>query len=246
MSTLSKSAWRAQIRAQRKALALATATEPALMYDAGPTVCAADSSGAVPTDAGTDLLSAAGRGLARVGLDWLASLNAPHPQMTVCAYVSMDQEPPTVPLMEAWAAAGHTVYVPVCEPNFHLSWVRWLPGVPMARSTLAPVMEPVGPRLPFTALGSTVAGASTSADTHPPVQALVIPALAVDTSGVRLGQGGGYYDRFLATIPALPIAAVVHPHELLAPGLLPHDSLDVRVNYALTPTGFQRCELSVL
>ncbi|POH74070.1 5-formyltetrahydrofolate cyclo-ligase [Arthrobacter glacialis] len=173
---------------------------------------------------------AAGPKLARVGLDWLASLDMLAPAaagMTACAYVSMGHEPPTAPLLEAWTAAGHTVYVPVCEPEYRLSWTLWHPGIQMAKSPLAPVMEPVGPRLSFAALGS--------------VEAILIPALAVDTAGVRLGQGGGYYDRFLATIPALPVAAVVYAHELVAPGLLPHDFLDARVTHALTPAGYQRC-----
>lgn len=235
MSTGSKADWRARIRTQRRALASTTGTFSSLTADAGSRTPAAGPPDAAVTEAGagpgTDRIAAAGPGLARVGLDWLASLESPSAAMTVCAYVSTGQEPPTGPLLAAWVAAGHTVYVPVCEPEFQLGWTRWHPGIQMARSALAPVMEPVGARLPFAGLG--------------PVQAILIPALAVDTAGVRLGQGGGYYDRFLATLPPLPLplAAVVYAHELVAPGLLPHDSLDVRVTYALTPAGYRRCIL---
>lgn len=94
-------------------------------------------------------------------------------------------------------------------------------------------MEPVGPRQAFAALG--------------PVAALLLPALAADTSGVRLGQGGGYYDRFLASLrttkngglPGVPAAAVVYDHEVLEPHQLPHDALDQPVDYLLTPEAFR-------
>ncbi|AIY01625.1 hypothetical protein ART_2026 [Arthrobacter sp. PAMC 25486] len=177
-------------------------------------------------------------GLTRVGLDWfralLAAREADDGGPAVCAYISMGSEPPTGPLLAALHAAGCAVYVPVCEPGFQLGWVRWFPGVDMARSRFAPVLEPVGERFPYTQLGQ--------------VLAVLVPALAVDGSGTRMGQGGGYYDRFLAgvgTPPAgptalVPVAAVVHVNEVFAAGMLPRDPLDIPVEFALTPGGMQR------
>lgn len=183
-----------------------------------------------------------GAGLAAAGLAWLASIEADGPaeftdrdsgRPSVCAYISGGNEPPTGPLLEALVAAGFLVYVPVCEPDFQLSWTRWQPGADLARSALAPVMEPVGPRFAFKLLGH--------------VGAILVPALAVDSSGVRLGQGGGYFDRFLAALPSgtqpgrpgVPLAAVVHDDEVFPAGLLPHDSHDAAVAFALTPSGHQ-------
>ena len=212
-----KAAWRARLRAQRRDMQVSP-----------------------PSD------SAAG--LARAGIGWLTTLREPvNPRNSggaqaksgagfdtdggagtprcVCAYISMGNEPPTGQLLDALAAAGHIVYVPVCEPNFQLTWTRWSPGAQMAPSLLAPVMEPMGVRLPFAQLGA--------------VRAIFVPALAVDASGVRLGQGGGYYDRFLANVTAVPLAAVIYAHEFLSAGSLPRAPLDVPVAYAITPAGHQ-------
>ena len=44
---------------------------------------------------------------------------------------------------------------------------------------------------------------------------VIAPALAVDTTGARLGQGGGWYDRALEHIrPGVPVIALVFPEEL--------------------------------
>lgn len=207
MSTLEKAAWRATLRASRQ--------------EAGSVTSAA-------------AWAALGVDLSRTALRWLETLDSSvnatggagsgrGAGTAVCAYISTGGEPPTGALLEALVDAGHTVYVPVCEPGKQLSWTPWHAGVEMVRSRLAPVMEPSGPRLPFNQLDS--------------VQAIFVPALAADRSGVRLGQGGGYYDRFLAVVASVPVAAVVHDHEVLAAGLLPHDELDVPVDCLVTPAG---------
>lgn len=186
-----------------------------------------------------------GQKVARVGLDWLAALSAAkEPELSadkepddggpsVCAYISMGSEPATGALLAVLHASGYAVHVPVCEPGFRLAWVPWFPGVDMVKSRFAPVMEPVGERRSFTQLV--------------PVLAVLVPALAVDRSGTRMGQGGGYYDRFLAglgTPPAgpnasVPVAAVVHEYEVLEAGELPREVYDLPVAFALTPGGLQ-------
>lgn len=158
--------------------------------------------------------------LAESALTWLKTFD--DGKAAVCAYISTGAEPPTTGLLKALAESGRSVYVPVCEPGHQLSWVLWHEEVPMARSLLAPVLEPVGQRHAFEELGQ--------------VAALFIPALAVDLSGTRLGQGGGYYDRFLA-LRARKVAAVVYEHEVLPAGRLPHDDLDMAIAAAVTPSG---------
>jgi 5-formyltetrahydrofolate cyclo-ligase len=65
------------------------------------------------------------------------------------------------------------------------------------------------------------------------IDLLIIPALAVDKSGNRLGKGKGFYDRFLKDFPG-PSYAVVHDTEVLA--LLPAEPHDQKLSGAVTPT----------
>lgn len=64
---------------------------------------------------------------------------------------------------------------------------------------------------------------------------VVVPALAVDGSGMRLGKGAGYYDRALAGL-RVPVAAVVFDHEVVQD--VPHNNLDAPVDAVITPSGF--------
>jgi 5-formyltetrahydrofolate cyclo-ligase len=74
---------------------------------------------------------------------------------------------------------------------------------------------------------------------------VIVPALAVDHGGVRLGRGGGSYDRALARVKAgTPVIALLHDGELAhkVPAL-PHDQ---RVTAVITPTtGMLRLPLGV-
>lgn len=87
------------------------------------------------------------------------------------------------------------------------------------------IAEPTGPKL----------GAEAFIEAH----LRLIPALAYDINGNRLGQGGGYYDRLLALLPpsaqGCSTLGVVFAREILDG--LPHDRWDARLNYALTEEG---------
>lgn len=184
---------------------------------------------------------AAAAAIARHGLQWASGL-ARGRQGTFAAYLGVGAEPPTLPLLTALTDAGHRVLLPVCEPEIELSWVYWTPQSGFARSRYAPIQEPVGERH-----GTAVMRDAT---------AIILPATAVDFAGNRIGQGGGYYDKFLAalaTLPpasghasdasdaaALPTAAVVYDMEVLPAGSIPAESFDRKVDAALTPGGILR------
>ena len=70
--------------------------------------------------------------------------------------------------------------------------------------------------------------------------AVVMPALAVAEDGMRLGQGGGYYDRFLAELPqAMPTVALVFEDELLPAGAIPAEPTDRPVDGVVTAAGLR-------
>lgn len=112
-----------------------------------------------------------------------ASEDLKQEKLVIAAYLPVSIEPPIMDALTALFEAGHKILVPVVEPRRQLSWVHWTPHVEFEKNSLG-ISEPVGER------------AGTEAFTHAHVR--FIPALAYDLAGSRLGQGGGYYDRFLS------------------------------------------------
>ena len=186
-------------------------------------------------------LESAGEAIARHGLAWAAELTGGRPG-TFAAYLGVGVEPPTLPLLTALHSVGHRILLPVCEPELALSWVYWTPASESVRSRYAPIQEPAGERHDTAVMHST--------------SGIFLPATAVDFSGNRIGQGGGYYDKFLAALAALlpplplasdggllppvPTAAVVYTSEVLPAGSIPAESFDRKVANALTPGGLLR------
>ena len=65
------------------------------------------------------------------------------------------------------------------------------------------------------------------------IEVVVVPALRIDRSGYRLGQGGGYYDRALPQLAAWSIG-LIHPDEISSEDL-PREPWDRPVDAAATP-----------
>lgn len=128
----------------------------------------------------------------------------------VAAYEPMRTEPGSVGLLERLAANGMQVLVPVTLPDRDLDWAVRGPGGKV--------------------------GGSLGLDAVSRVDAVLVPALAVDRDGVRLGRGGGSYDRALARCsPGCRLLALVFDDEVL--DALPNEPWDVAVHAAITPTG---------
>ena len=120
---------------------------------------------------------------------------------TVAAYYSIGTEPDTHGLIFALWKRGSYVVLPVLLPDGDLDWASYEGPdslAPGPRGLLQPV-EPVrGP--------GTVARADV----------VLVPALAVDVSGNRLGRGGGSYDRALARVGGqVPTIGLIYDGELL-------------------------------
>ena len=99
-----------------------------------------------------------------------------------------------------------------------LQWGEYHPGgLVQARFGLR---EPADPLLPADAIATATV--------------VLVPALAVDRAGVRLGRGAGFYDRSLPlAAPLARLVAVVRDDELV--DRLPAEPHDVRMTHALTP-----------
>jgi 5-formyltetrahydrofolate cyclo-ligase len=139
----------------------------------------------------------------------------------VAAYAGVDEEPPTRALLDALVAGGASLLLPVVDGD-HLDWAAyagWTSLRAVHWGLLEPAGEPLGP--------AALAGADL----------VIVPALAVDASGHRLGRGRGYYDRTLGLVRREQRVAMVYSSELVA--AIPTESHDEQVGWALTPDGLQ-------
>jgi 5-formyltetrahydrofolate cyclo-ligase len=142
---------------------------------------------------------------------------------TICAYVPVGSEPGSAELIDSLQRRGVRVLLPVARHDaaglpVPLQWGEYRPGgLVQARFGLR---EPAEPWLPVDAIAAAAV--------------VLVPALAVDRAGVRLGRGAGFYDRSLPlAAPGARLVAVVRDDELV--DRLPAEPHDVRMTHALTP-----------
>ena len=98
---------------------------------------------------------------------------------------------------------------------------------------------------PGDAMASAAWGIAEPLDDKPIVEpdVLLVPLLAFDARGHRLGYGGGFYDRTLADLRAKKkVVAVGLAYDELKVDGVPTESYDQRLDWVLTPSGPQRCQ----
>ncbi|MFE9373839.1 5-formyltetrahydrofolate cyclo-ligase [Streptomyces sp. NPDC006711] len=146
---------------------------------------------------------------------------------TVAAYVSVGREPGTRALIDALRARGVRVLLPVLLADNDLDWAVYAGPehlLPAGRGLLEPDGERLGP--------SAVTGAD----------AVLLPGLAVDARGMRLGRGGGSYDRVLARVEASgsapALVVLLYANEVVA--RVPEEPHDHPVRAVVTPCGVTR------
>lgn len=118
--------------------------------------------------------------------DHLLALPEVRRAATVASYVSVGSEPGTGLLLEALHTQGKRVIVPVVLPDLDLDWAVH-PGTGAGLATRRGLLEPEGPPLGVDAIATA--------------DVVLVPGLAVDDAGYRIGKGGGCYDRALARVP---------------------------------------------
>jgi 5-formyltetrahydrofolate cyclo-ligase len=142
---------------------------------------------------------------------------------TICAYVPVKTEPGAIEMLDMLVRRSARVLLPVARTGAEdvplpLRWGEYRPGA-LTRGRWG-LLEPPEPWLPSSALAE--AGL------------VLVPALAVDRTGVRLGRGRGFYDRSLSNRdPRAWLIAMVRDEELVDE--LPADPHDVPMTHAITP-----------
>ncbi|WP_067275973.1 5-formyltetrahydrofolate cyclo-ligase [Streptomyces jeddahensis] len=150
---------------------------------------------------------------------------------TVAAYVSVGSEPGTRALLDALHARGVRVLLPVLLADNDLDWAVYegadsLVGV--RHPGKIELLEPAGARL--------------GPDAVLEADAVLLPGLAVDARGMRLGRGGGSYDRVLGRLeragadPALVV--LLYDSEVVEH--VPEEPHDRPVHAVVTPSGVRR------
>ena len=141
----------------------------------------------------------------------------------VAGFYPMPPEIDVLPSLIAFAGTGHTVSLPVVVGRGQpLIFRSWMPGAALASGVLGIPYPPEG-----------------NPEVEPSI--LLVPLLAFDRRGHRLGYGGGYYDRTLADLRAKgPVFAIGVGYAFQEVDEVPADSIDQRVDAIATDAGAER------
>jgi 5-formyltetrahydrofolate cyclo-ligase len=157
---------------------------------------------------------------ARGRLLGLPELQAPR---NVMVFASFGSEIPTEDLITGLRAQGHRVLLPIVEEDALLA-VRFEPGDPMVETTYGP-REPAA-RVPID---------------PDEIDVVIIPGLAFDRRGRRLGYGGSYYDRYLPLLSSHALKVGIGFHQQLVEEV-PSGSGDVRLDMVVSDQEVVRCQ----
>ena len=147
--------------------------------------------------------------------EFLATTTEFHDAQVIASYISYGDEPDTRALNAALIKNGKVLLVPRINGD-QLQWVQWS-GDQESLTSKKKILEPTGD----------------SYNELSDIQVIVVPALRIDRSGYRLGQGGGYYDRALPQLNAWSIG-LIHPDEISSEDL-PREDWDIPLQAAATP-----------
>ena len=171
----------------------------------------------------------AAEAIAARGSALVSELRGPSGQAVVSGFASLPEELNVWPLLRRLAGAGVPLALPVvAKKGRPLVFRAWMPGDAMDKGVWGipepkadkPVLEP---------------------------DILLVPLLAFDAHGCRLGYGGGFYDRTLAGLRAIkPVVAIGLAYDEQRVNAVPHLDYDQRLDWVLTPSGPIRCQHDAL
>lgn len=200
--------------------------------------------------------------IGRAVVETLAAFRAPAASATAARPVRLGlyvhcaklREVDTTPLLDAALALRHAeVYVPIVDPpgagDDAAPSMRFLRVRSLARDLEPKTMGILEPK-EFLDDGVTPRENLEDAGFDPPLDVLLMPGLAFETSGARLGRGGGFYDAFLqryrrgcrrAGANPPPTLALAFAPQVFAPGAVPAAAHDQPVDALATPDGIVAC-----
>ncbi len=155
---------------------------------------------------------------ARVAQAFIDSIDIPA-HSVIAGYAPLKGEVDSGPLLRELAAMGHDIALPVAEAGKPLSFHLWRPGDPLIPG----------------AFGAREPGGRAAAQ-RPRI--LVVPLVAFDAQGWRLGRGGGFYDRTIAELRAAgPVVTAGVAFAAQRVPQVPREDHDQRLDWIVTEEG---------
>ena len=132
---------------------------------------------------------------------------------TIVAYYSLPDEVDTHHLVEELVMEGKTVYLPRVIDAENMVLCRYT-GLESLKEGAFGIMEPIGEKIPESEK----------------IDAVLVPGMAFDAEGHRLGRGKGYYDRFLSSLsnPRPRLLGVCFDFQKV--DVVPTESCDIQVD----------------
>ncbi len=159
---------------------------------------------------------AGAQALAQTGI----AFASPPPGAVVSGYAAIRDELSPLPLLETLAASGHPSALPIIEvKGAPLIFRAWEPGAPLKSGAFS---------VPVPGEDATVLTP----------EILLVPLLAFDMDGFRLGYGAGFYDRTLAGLRAKgSVTAIGIAFDEQRLEAVPRGAYDEPLDWVLTPSG---------
>lgn len=143
---------------------------------------------------------------------------------TIGLTIAMPLEIPTRPLIQKAWETSKAVAVPKCEPNEKKLTFFKLTTFDQLESVYFGLLEPIP--------------AKTKRLSPSDLDLLIVPGLAYDARGFRVGFGGGFYDRFLTGYEGIKLALAFEDQIF---DELPNESHDMPVDFIVTPSRVINC-----
>jgi len=155
--------------------------------------------------------------------DFFFDIIKPKSGQVIAGYWPKGREFDPTAILERALNEGFTCALPVVEEGTRiLKFIKWDQSVALEKGAYG-IMEP-----------------QSDAVVEPDI--LLIPMLAFDRKGIRLGQGGGYYDATLETLrnkKTIQAVGVAYASQAVL-FTLPVEEHDQKMDYILTPQGITR------